>query len=122
LYPQVSPAEWEELLQGVGSAGTYGIGDDGPGLQLQIVEKIRALTLQVTTVVVCNFANPALVEAYRRLISRPEDAKRSYVFTYKSPSTTSEAYQLAVIPGQGVNLDLTMEEIANIWRRWGGFD
>lgn len=27
----------------------------------------------------------------------------------------------AVIPGKGIDLDLTMQEIINIWRGWGGF-
>ena len=113
----------EPSLLGLQQAGTYGTGDDGSGLQIKIVNQIKKLTAQGTTVLVCNFANPELVLAYRYLIATPggEAAKQSYVFTYKSPSTTSEAYQFAVIPGKGVDLDLTMQEILKIWREWGGF-
>ena len=113
----------EPSLQGLQQAGTYGTGDDGSSLQIKIVQQIKNLTSQGTTVLVCNFANPELVLAYRHLIATPggEGGKQSYVFTYKSPSTTSEAYQLAVIPGNGLNLDLTMQEILKIWGEWGGF-
>lgn len=122
--PKVLPQPGvEPSLLSLKQAGTYGTGDDGSSLQIQIVEQIKTLTSQGTTVLVCNFANPELVLAYRHLINSPsgEAGKQSYCFTYKSPSTTSEAYQLAVIPGHGMDLDLTMQEIIKIWGSWGGF-
>jgi site-specific DNA-adenine methylase len=122
--PKILPQPGTEpSLLSLQQAGTYGTGDDGSALQVKIVEQIKKLTGRGTTVLVCNFANPELVLAYRHLIATPggEAAKQSYVFTYKSPSTTSEAYQFAVIPGRGVDLDLTMQEILKIWHGWGGF-
>lgn len=116
--PGVKPS-----LQSLQNAGTYGTGDDGSSLQTKIVDQIERLTAQGTTVLVCNFANPELILAYRyRIATRNgEDGKRSFVFTYKSPSTNSQAYQLAIIPGHGMDLDLTMLEISKIWADWGGF-
>lgn len=113
----------EPSLLDLQNASTYGTGDDGPSLQIQIVDQIKRLTAQGTTVLVCNFANPRLVLAYRYLINTPngENGKQSFVFTYKSPSTTEQAYQFAVIPGKGMDLDLTMLEIRKIWADWGGF-
>jgi hypothetical protein len=105
------------------TANTYGTGDDGAGLQTRIVQEAARLTAQGTTVILCNFANPGLVLAYRNLLTGIGDGdKRHYVYTYRSPSTESEAYQLTILPGHNVDFSAVPQRIRDRWNYAGGDD
>ncbi|MFJ9609561.1 DNA adenine methylase [Kitasatospora sp. NPDC101176] len=107
------------------SAATYGTGNDGAAFQTSIVAAVRELVERGTTVLVCNFANPGLVQAYARLLGRlPDGAEaRHYTYTYRSPTTTSEAYQLTLLPGRGnPAVALSPQRILADWVRAGGDD
>ncbi|MFJ3793154.1 hypothetical protein [Kitasatospora sp. NPDC090091] len=108
---------------GTVSAGTYGTGNDGSAFQTAIVDAARELVQRGTTVLLCNFANPGLVQAYARLLGPLPGgaAPRHYTYTYRSPTTTSEAYQLTVLPGRGNRtVALSPKPILTDWVRAGG--
>ncbi len=105
------------------TANTYGTGDDGAALQSRIVDEAKRLTDRGTTVILCNFANPGLVLAYRKLLTGIADAdKRHFIYTYRSPSTKSEAYQLAILPGANVDFSGLPAIIRARWQAAGGDD
>ncbi len=110
---------------GSDSAHTYGTGDDGAEFQTAIVDVARELVGAGVTVVLCNFANPGLVNAYQRLIGtdvRAADHKL-HTFTYRSPATTSEAYQLTVLPGaRNRTVAAVPRQILAEWLHDGGDD
>lgn len=119
--PDIWPARPEDY--GSVAANTYGTGDDGESLQRRIVDEARRLRDQGTTVILCNFANPGLIKAYRDLMTNvPAGDRRHFVYTYRSPSTQSEAYQLAIIPGQNVDFGGLPTIIRNRWVAAGGDD
>lgn len=94
----------EPAKAGSASANTYGTGDDGADFQKVIVDVARELVDEGVTVILCNFANPGLVHAYQQLLPAnlvPGAQRRQYTFTYRSPATSSEAYQLTIVPGKG---------------------
>ncbi|MCX4758398.1 hypothetical protein [Kitasatospora purpeofusca] len=107
------------------TANTYGTGDDGAAFQKVIVDVARELSREGVTVLLCNFANPGLVHAYQRLVANGVAARdlRNYTFTYRSPATTTEAYQLTVVPGAG-NRAVTAgpRQILADWHQHGGDD
>ena len=112
---------------GSARASTYGVGDDGGQLQARIVSVTQRLLQQGTTVILCNFANPALVRAYSSLLWRdtgiPDQARRWFTFTYCSPATNSEAYQLTIAPGRGkFYLNDVPAVLRDLWRQCGGDD
>lgn len=103
------------------AANTYGTGDDGSGLQTRIVQEAARLIARGTTVILCNFANPGLVLAYRELLTGiPADSRRDFVYTYRSPSTASEAYQITILPGNNVDFSGLPRQIWNGWTTAGG--
>jgi hypothetical protein len=109
------------------TASTYGVGDDGATLQSRIVKVARDLVNSGTTVILCNFANAALVRAYTNLLWRdtgiPADCRRWFTFTYCSPATTSDAYLLTILPGRGkVQLNDVPAQLRSLWRQSGGDD
>jgi hypothetical protein len=111
------------LTFGSEEAHTYGTGDDGPGFQQKIIDEARRLVLQGTTVILCNFANPALVTAYAQLIHNDVGAQdlRWFTYTYRSPSTLSEAYQLTVLPGAwNTHVTQCPQTIMTDWLAVGG--
>lgn len=106
---------------GSATANTYGTGDDGAALQTRIVQEAARLTAQGTTVILCNFANPGLVLAYRGLMTGiAPDQQRDFVYTYRSPSTQSEAYQITILPGSNVDFSGLPQQIWNNWASVGG--
>jgi site-specific DNA-adenine methylase len=120
--PKVVPTRPETFDSAV--AHTYGTGDDGVDLQSRIVDEAQRLIKQGTTVILCNFANPGLVLAYRKLLGNTisEQDKRHYVYTYRSPSTQSEAYQVTILPGNGVDLSAVPTLLRQAWINVGGDD
>ncbi|MFC5665431.1 hypothetical protein ACFP3U_20925 [Kitasatospora misakiensis] len=107
------------------SAHTYGTGDDGAEFQTAVVEVARELVRAGVTVVLCNLANPGLVDAYQRLIGNdvPAGDLRRHTFTFRSPATTGEAYQLTVLPGaRNATVTAVPGRILAEWRRDGGDD
>ncbi|MGW4381198.1 hypothetical protein [Kitasatospora sp. NPDC004531] len=107
------------------AAHTYGVGDDGAGLQQDILEAAAALTAKGTTVILCNFANPGLVQAYSGLVENDVAAEdlKYFTYTYRSPSTTSEAYQLTILPGLGnANVTRVPTTLLPAWLACGGDD
>ncbi|MFJ9518100.1 hypothetical protein ACIRPK_07505 [Kitasatospora sp. NPDC101801] len=110
---------------GSATANTYGTGDDGAEFQKVIVDVARELVAEGVTVLLCNFANPGLVHAYQRLVGNNVTAGnlKYHTFTYRSPATTSEAYQLTVLPGAGnPTVTASPQRILADWRRHGGDD
>ncbi|MFF0411302.1 hypothetical protein ACFYUY_12730 [Kitasatospora sp. NPDC004745] len=107
------------------AAHTYGVGDDGAALQKAILEAAAALVAKGTTVILCNFANPGLIRAYSELVQNgvaTEDLKY-FTYTYRSPSTTSEAYQLTILPGLGnANVTRVPTTLLPAWLACGGDD
>ncbi|RPE27672.1 hypothetical protein EDD38_6958 [Kitasatospora cineracea] len=107
------------------AAHTYGVGDDGAALQQAILKAAADLVANGTTVVLCNFANPGLVRAYSELVQNgvaTEDLKY-FTYTYRSPSTTSEAYQLTILPGLGnANVTRVPATLLPAWLACGGDD
>ncbi|WP_328957810.1 hypothetical protein [Kitasatospora purpeofusca] len=107
------------------TANTYGTGDDGAEFQKAIVDVARELSREGVTVLLCNFANPGLVHAYQRLVANGVAAGdlKYHTFTYRSPATTGEAYQLTVVPGAG-NRAVTAapRQILADWHQHGGDD
>ena len=117
--PNVFPADPETADSA--TANTYGTGDDEVSLQTRIVRKAGELASQGTTVILCNFANPGLVASYRnQLVGIEEAVKRHYVFTYRSPSTQSEAYQITILPGDGKDFGDVSAQIMQQWIDVGG--
>jgi site-specific DNA-adenine methylase len=115
------PLEHPETF-GSATANTYGTGDDGAALQTRIVAEADRLTEQGTTVILCNFANPGLILAYEDLLPMAMTKKqvRHHIYTYRSPSTQSEAYQLVILPGHGVNFDDLPATLCKLWTSVGG--
>jgi site-specific DNA-adenine methylase len=106
------------------TANTYGTDSDG-SLQSRIIAESRRLVQKGTTVILCNFANPGLVVAYSRLVAAVvgDHNLRHYTYTYRSPSTTSEAYQLTVIPGKrDIVVPTVPDTIRHNWVAVGGDD
>jgi len=124
-FANTVPGTWPARPEDYGSvsANTYGTGDDGASLQRRIVDEARRLRDQGTTVILCNFANPGLIKAYCDLMTNVTVAhRRRFVYTYRSPSTQSEAYQLAIIPGQNVDFSGLPKIIRDCWIAAGGDD
>ncbi|HTU74888.1 MAG TPA: DNA adenine methylase [Trebonia sp.] len=129
-FPRFSrqvPKDAGPSVGGLQAAGTYGVGDDGGQLQDRIVAVTQKLLEQGTTVILCNFANPGLVRAYSNLLwddtGIPVEDRRWFTFTYCSPSTTSEAYQLTILPGRGkFYLNDVPATLRQLWRQCGGDD
>jgi site-specific DNA-adenine methylase len=119
--PPVGTAHPEQY--GSNTSRTYGTGDDGAAFQTLIVQEALRLVRMGTTVILCNFANPGLIQAYASLIRNDVAAedRRNYTFTYRSPSTQSEAYLLTVLPGAW-NPEITAcpEAIMREWISVGG--
>ena len=88
------------------SVGSFIYGpDDGADLQKRIIAEIRRLAKQGTTLMVCNFANPNLVLAYKSILADLDITKpRDYIYTYKSPGNDSSIYQLVIVPGRHVDM------------------
>ncbi|MEV0194598.1 hypothetical protein AB0I39_39505 [Kitasatospora purpeofusca] len=120
----VRPDHPSPAKAGSRAASTYGTGDDGEELQQAIVDTARKLLRQGTTVILCNFANPGLVQAYQGLIENVAATEHKYfTFTYRSPSTTSEAYQLTIVPGlRNGNVAALPRQILADWQRHSGED
>ncbi|MFJ8436948.1 hypothetical protein ACIQ9P_37210 [Kitasatospora sp. NPDC094019] len=107
------------------TANTYGTGDDGAEFQKAIVDVSRELARGGVTVLLCNFANPGLVHAYQRLVANGVAARdlKYHTFTYRSPATTGEAYQLTVVPGAGSRAVVACpRQILADWHQQGGDD
>ncbi|HET9380102.1 MAG TPA: hypothetical protein VFP69_04650 [Streptomyces sp.] len=121
------PADGQTRPERFGSdtARTYGTGDDGADFQTLILDEARELVLAGTTVVLCNFANPGLITAYSRLLGDavPAAQRRLFTYTYRSPSTVDQAYQLTVLPGvDNPRVTACPQAIMADWRRAGGDD
>jgi len=126
-FPKFSHAlplvlEDRSALGDLEAAGTYGTGDDGPDLQVEIIAQTKKLIEAGTTVILCNYANPSLVLAYRSLIEIAVPQRRRYVFTYQSPATATEAYQLTIVPGAKMDMGPAVDEIITRWKQFGGDD
>lgn len=99
----------------------YGTGDDGAKLQQRIAAVAKQLMDQGTTVVLCNFANPVLIQVYQSLL--PKERRRLHTYTYCSPATLSEAYQLTILPGKSDKHVLKVPGmIREHWCKIGGDD
>ncbi|MFJ4670074.1 hypothetical protein [Kitasatospora purpeofusca] len=118
----VRPNHPRPAKAGSRTTNTYGTGDDGEDLQQAIVDAARKLLRQGTTVILCNFANPGLVQAYQGLIENVAATEHKYfTFTYRSPATTSEAYQLTIVPGlRNGNVAALPRQILAEWHRSSG--
>ncbi|MET7424013.1 hypothetical protein [Dactylosporangium sp. NPDC005555] len=130
-FPQFSleiPGVGEPCPEGFGTtaANTYGTpGGDGPGFQTTIVNTALQLVRQGTTVIMCNFANPGLIIAYANLIGNDlaHAGRRPLIYTYRSPSTRNEAYQLTILPGAGNRqVELCPNDVRDVWLSAGGDD
>ncbi len=98
------------------AGNTYGVCNDGGGLQQRMITVAQTLANRGVTVILCNFANPILIEAYQRLMTGlPSEEKRKLTFVYKSPATASEAYQLTIIPGAQLSMAGIGQEICSSW-------
>jgi site-specific DNA-adenine methylase len=110
-FSRMMPSEDGGLLST--PSNTYGL-DGDKALQSRIIEVAQGLATAGTTVLLCNFANPDLVLAYHELLSSTGvQHPRDYIFTYKSPSSDTTVYQLAIVPGVGVD----MSALAMLLRR-----
>lgn len=94
---------------------TYGP-EDGAPLQQRILDEVKRLVEQGTTVLLCNFANPDLIQAYAKVlegfgIENTED----YIYTYKSPGNDSSVYQLVIFPGYEVDMTDVPATSRTIW-------
>ncbi|MEU5363881.1 hypothetical protein ABZ354_10390 [Streptomyces sp. NPDC005925] len=121
------PADGQPHPERFGSetARTYGTGDDGADFQTLILNEALSLVQAGTTVVLCNFANPGLITAYSRLLGDavPPAQRRLFTYTYRSPSTVDQAYQLTVLPGVlAPRVAACPQAIMADWRRAGGDD
>lgn len=121
------PADGQPHPERYGSdtARTYGTGDDGADFQTLILEEALSLVRAGTTVVLCNFANPGLITAYSRLLGDavPPAQRRLFTYTYRSPSTVDQAYQLTVLPGAfDHRVAACPQAIMGDWARVGGDD
>ncbi|HEY9439831.1 MAG TPA: DNA adenine methylase [Streptomyces sp.] len=119
------PADGQRNPERFGSetARTYGTGDDGADFQTLILNDALSLVQAGTTVIICNFANPGLITAYSRLLgdSVPPAQRRFYTYTYRSPSTVDQAYQLTVLPGAlNARVAACPQAIMADWCRVGG--
>jgi site-specific DNA-adenine methylase len=107
---------------GTRAANTYG-NDGEETLQTRIVDTARRLAKQGTTVILCNFANPGLIQAYTRLVAEVVGGTslRHFTYAYRSPSTTTEAYLLTIVPGaDALHVPLVPEMIREQWLEAGG--
>lgn len=94
------------------NSSTYGTGSSGDDLQIRITRTAQQLTAAGVTVLLCNYANPSLLRDYASIGAH-------VIFTYKRPTTKSEVYQLAIIPGiihgKPIFMGPALEVIKSTW-------